>query len=107
MYDDGCSEICVVLQAMHKRLYLVDIVHKDQEKRMKPARNRLTFIVTKTNKAREEDRFGISSHSAVVTCVHPTSHPFHTAINRSRAQAVWSHMLDDACGHFAQEARVQ
>ena len=33
MYDDGCDEICVVLQAKYKRLYLVNIVHKDQEER--------------------------------------------------------------------------
>lgn len=64
MYDDGCDKICVALQAMHKRLYLVDIVNKEQQERMKPARNSLTFISTKTNETREDDRFGTSSHSA-------------------------------------------
>ena len=38
MYNDGCDEICVVEQAMHSRLYLVNMVHKDQKKRMKPAK---------------------------------------------------------------------
>ena len=38
MYDDGCDEICVGLQAMHKRLYLVNMVHKEQEERTKPAK---------------------------------------------------------------------
>ena len=63
MYDDGCDEMCVVLQATHKRLLLVNFIHKDQEERMKPARNSPTFIFTKANKAREDGRFGTSSHS--------------------------------------------
>lgn len=107
MYDDGCEEICVALQAMHKETLFGRILHKDQEERAKPAQNSLTFIFTKATKTREDDRFETSSHSPVVTCVPPTSHPFHTALNRSRAQRVWSHMLDDACGHFFQERRVQ
>ena len=45
MYDDGCDEICVGLQAMHERFYLVNMVHKDQEERMKPARNSFTFYI--------------------------------------------------------------
>lgn len=45
MYVDGDDEIYVVLQAMHKRLILVNMIHKEQEKRMKPARNSLTFYI--------------------------------------------------------------
>ena len=74
MYDDGCDEICVGLQAMHKRFSLVIILHKDQEERMKPARNSLTFIYTETNKAREDDRFGTSSHSAADSNFTPIPH---------------------------------
>ena len=45
MYDDGCDEICVVEQAMHRILYLVNMVHKEQEEKAKPARNSFTFYI--------------------------------------------------------------
>ena len=54
---------------MHKRLYLINMVHKEQEKGMKPARNSLTFIPSEQTKPREDDRFSTSSHSAAHTCV--------------------------------------
>ena len=97
MYDDGCKEICEVVQAMHKETLFG--IYRTQRPRRKNETGTKQSHLLYPHKQPKRVKMTASKHRHIprlLCALPPTSRPCHTALSHSRAQCVWSQMLDDA-----------